>query len=340
MVGKFTPATGSIGNSEKTDLKSVEFDTNTGELSVKTEDNDFVTNLDGRYATTQHVDNQIDKIVVSGRNLFEKTASFLLSNYTNMLFDNYTTKSILVSELFRRNKVRKINKMHQGFRAAMPPIIGSPVVISFWAKTNGQNIAFINKAFEQSADPNNIYTKYSNDGNLIGDGLWHQYFISNPKGMYFGQEGTGSGFVEFFEKGRTDAGNISDVFLSSFKTEIATHPSDWSYAPEDIHYEFYFTHLKILDNVKTSDMLYSMSQNGRRMISEGTKNIVVTIDGPGGFTGTYQKGGTGNITFVPSPGKTLIQVNGTNVIDGAKGSEATVCVTAHEILLTVTNVKN
>ncbi|MDT9499136.1 phage tail fiber repeat family protein [Capnocytophaga canimorsus] len=91
-------------------------------------------------------------------------------------------------------------------------------------------------------------------------------------------------------------------------------------------------------NRTTSQNIEGYSQNGRTVVTQGTANIVVTINSEDGFTSCYQKDGTGSITFQAVAGKTLVQVDGTNVVDGAKGSTATVTVVGNEVLLRISNV--
>ncbi|MFJ1431300.1 hypothetical protein ACILE2_10950 [Capnocytophaga canimorsus] len=96
--------------------------------------------------------------------------------------------------------------------------------------------------------------------------------------------------------------------------------------------------LKTNANITTSEQISGFSQNGKTIVSQGTNNIVVTIDSEDGFTVCYQKGGTGTITFQAGSGKTLVQVDSKNIIDGAKGSTATITVVGNEILLRISNV--
>lgn len=95
--------------------------------------------------------------------------------------------------------------------------------------------------------------------------------------------------------------------------------------------------LKTSANINTSQPINNISQNGRNVVTIGSSNIVVTVDSIDGFMATYQKGGTGNITFQAGTGKTLIQVDGTNIVNGSIGSTATITVVGNEILLRISN---
>ncbi|ATA75215.1 hypothetical protein [Capnocytophaga sp. H2931] len=96
--------------------------------------------------------------------------------------------------------------------------------------------------------------------------------------------------------------------------------------------------LKITNNTNTEDLINNVPQKGKTIVTQGTANIVVTVNSADGFVASYQKAGTGNITFQAGNGKTLVQVDGTNVINGVKGSTATVTVVGNEVLLRVSNV--
>lgn len=91
-------------------------------------------------------------------------------------------------------------------------------------------------------------------------------------------------------------------------------------------------------NITTSQLIDTHSQNGKHvMMLNGANNLTVTIDSADKFCSTYQKTGTGNITFVAGTGKTLVQVDSTNVISGAIGSSATVSIVGNIIYLRIAN---
>lgn len=60
------------------------------------------------------------------------------------------------------------------------------------------------------------------------------------------------------------------------------------------------------------------------IIDNGTYSINLTVDTTSGFTSTYLKHGTASISFVQGSGRTLVQVDGTLVLNGAVGSSATI----------------
>ena len=176
----------------------------------------------------QYSNNQTNNIQVGGRNLLRETKDFIVNGQPNYMDFSWSRNAgEPISERFNGNVVRKINGDWQGVKANMPDIIGEPVTISFWAKTNGAgkfgNYATMNK------NPNGIgqFTEHSNDGVFINDNQWHRYTIFNPKGICLG-EGSPNGFIEFF--------NVSgDIYYSSIKIEKGNKPTDWSPAPEDLN---------------------------------------------------------------------------------------------------------
>jgi len=66
-------------------------------------------------------------------------------------------------------------------------------------------------------------------------------------------------------------------------------------------------------------------QNGRCVIiNNGTYSINLTVNSYDRFTSTYLKHGTASVTFVQGSGRTLIDVDGTFILDGSVGSTATI----------------
>lgn len=179
-------------------------------------------------ATTDNIKTAIEGIQIGGKNLLRETKEFIVNGQPNYMdFSWNRNAGEPISERFNGNVVRKINGDWQGVKANMPDIIGEPVTISFWAKTNGAG-KFGNYA-NKNKNPNGIeqFSKYSNDGVFINDNQWHRYTIFNPKGMCLG-EGSSNGFIEFY--------NVSgEIYYSSIKIEIGNTPTDWSPAPEDLY---------------------------------------------------------------------------------------------------------
>lgn len=69
----------------------------------------------------------------------------------------------------------------------------------------------------------------------------------------------------------------------------------------------------------------TLSQNGRNVIIDNGANAInYTVNATSGFIASYIKHGTGAITFVQGAGRTLVQVNGTAILNGAVGSSATI----------------
>lgn len=129
----------------------------------------------------------------------------------------------------------------------------------------------------------------------------------------------------------------TNTVVSKPKLEISNISSDWSPAPEDIFDEINTRVLKTSSNINTSQAISGYLQHGRNIVTTGTANLVVTVDSEDGFCATYQKGGAGSISFQAGTGKTLVLVDNLNVVNGAKGSTATVTVVGNEILLRIAN---
>lgn len=177
----------------------------------------------------QYTNDQTSNIQVGGRNLLRETKEFIVNGQPNhMGFTWSNNAGEVIAERFNGNVIRKItNADYRGINAIISPIVGRPVIISFWAKTTGKG-KFTNFATSNQSPPNNISASlvYSNNQTLINDGQWHRYTIYNPNGMYFYNNG-GNGFIEFTEVS-------GEIYYSSIKIEIGNTPTDWSPAPEDL----------------------------------------------------------------------------------------------------------
>lgn len=177
----------------------------------------------------QYANDQTSNIQVGGRNLLRETKEFIVNgqpNYMGFTWSNNAGE--VIADQFNGNVIRKItNADYRGINAIIPPIVGRPVIISFWAKTTGKG-KFTNFATSNQSPPDNISASlvYSNNQTLINDGQWHRYTIYNPNGMYFYNNG-GNGFIEFTEVS-------GEIYYSSIKIEIGNTPTDWSPAPEDL----------------------------------------------------------------------------------------------------------
>lgn len=81
-----------------------------------------------------------------------------------------------------------------------------------------------------------------------------------------------------------------------------------------------------------------LSQKGvNTVIDNGINNINITVDTVDGFLSSYLKEGSGNVTFVQGAGRTLIQVDGTAVIDGSIGSTAVISSVGTNDYLRISN---
>ena len=177
----------------------------------------------------QYSNEQTSKINIGGRNLIYRTKDFEINTSWQPYFmvKNWNEDGWHIApETFNGNTVRIVTSNWQGVRTNAPDILGEPVTISFWAKTNGTG-KFGNYA-NKNKNPNGIeqFTEYSNNGILIPDNQWHRYTIFNQKGMCLG-EGIVNGFLEFYDVS-------ANILVSSIKIEKGNKPTDWSPAPEDL----------------------------------------------------------------------------------------------------------
>ena len=77
----------------------------------------------------------------------------------------------------------------------------------------------------------------------------------------------------------------------------------------------------------TTDTLATngLGQKGRNVIIDNGANVInITINGGTDFCSSYVKHGTGAITFVQGSGRNMIQVDSTDVLNGALGSTAVI----------------
>lgn len=82
----------------------------------------------------------------------------------------------------------------------------------------------------------------------------------------------------------------------------------------------------------------SYSQKGRNVVVDNSTNAInITVNGGTGFCASYVKHGTGAITFVQGSGRTLTQVDGTAVLNGAVGSTATISSVGTKDYLRISN---
>jgi len=80
------------------------------------------------------------------------------------------------------------------------------------------------------------------------------------------------------------------------------------------------------------------SQNGKNvLIQNGTNAINITVGATANGVYSFQKEGTGAITFLASSGKTIHPVDATAIMNGAVGSTATASVVGNKISLRISN---
>lgn len=260
------------------------------------------------------VSEEIGELKIGGRNLFKGKIHLSGSDY----FKSDNSKEGVI-------KIQHTDTKWNAYSWIIPTqeVVGKPLSMGIYFKAP----MGVNFDIDFYAD----HYKNSKRKNFVGNGEWQWLKIENvtktdaSKGILVGIYGSSP--------------IIANVEYKDFILVTGTKaPENWIPAPEDIFSEITTRQLSLSQSVATSTLINGFSQNGRTMVSTGTNEIVVTIDSPDGFSASYQKGGLGNITFVPESGKLLIQVDGANVIDGDKGSTATISVVGDEILLRISNV--
>ena len=276
-------------------------------------------------ATTENIKTAVEGIQIGGRNLLRDTKEFIVNGQSNhMGFTWSNNAGEVIAERFNGNVIRKItNADYRGINAIIPPIVGGPVIISFWAKTTGKG-KFINFATSNQSPPDNISASlvYSNNQTLINDGQWHRYTIYNPNGMYFHNNG-GNGFIEFTEV-------VGDIFYSSIKIEFGNTPTDWSPAPEDF--------------IPTERAGAAIGSNWTAVVEHQNNTIFVenslSIElnqlqnmGSISFIKTFDNGA---VTFTCA-GKTII-MKGDTQFNGSKGSTAVVSIHNNDCYIRISNV--
>ena len=262
---------------------------------------------------------KVNELNIGGKNLLRETKEFIVNGQPNHMDFSWSRKAgILISERFNGNVVRKINGDWQGVKANMPDIIGEPITISFWAKTNGTG-RFGNYA-NKNKNPNGIeqFTEYSNNGILIPDNQWHRYTIFNQKGMCLG-EGTANGFIEFY--------NVSgDIFYSSIKLEKGNKPTDWSPAPEDIENKVADIQTDLQNAINNAKALVDAERNNRLLTDKRVKAIEDLAEPENGKETAFSKGIKSLQTKTSPFSDTLIDGNvvatGTMIVGNTMGTQA------------------
>jgi hypothetical protein len=283
-------------------------------------------------ATTENVKTAIEGIQVGGRNLLRETKEFIVNEQSNhMGFTWSRNAGEVIAERFNGNVIRKItNDNYRGINAIIPPIVGRPVIISFWAKTTGKG-KFINFATSNQSPPDNISASlvYSNNQTLINDGQWHRYTIYNPNGMYFHNNG-GNGFIEFTEVS-------GEIYYSSIKIEIGNTPTDWSPSPED-----FITPEEVMRKITrtgyevgTDTVIPQAQQNDTIFVKASCTLGLQNIEHLGSLS-LIKTFDTGAVTFTCA-GKTII-MKGDTQFNGGKGSTAVVSIHNNDCYIRISNV--
>ena len=291
--------------------------------------------IDGKpnnLATTDNIKTAIEGIEIGGRNLLRETKEFIVNGQSNhMGFTWSNNAGEVIAERFNGNVIRKItNADYRGINAIIPPIVGRPVIISFWAKTTGKG-KFINFATSNQSPPDNISTSlvYSNNQTLINDGQWHRYTIYNPNGMYFHNNG-GNGFIEFTEVS-------GEIYYSSIKIEIGNTPTDWSPSPED-----FITPEEVMRKITRAgyevgaDTVIPQAQQNDTVFVKASCTLGLQNIEHLGSLSLIKTFDTGAVTFTCA-GKNIIYPFD-NTFNGKKGSTAVVSIHNNDCYIRISNV--
>lgn len=303
-------------------LNSLNFNIETGVLTgIRSDGEQINTILDGRYSLIKHTHWWDD----------------IKDKPTNLATETFVSEEIGKLKIGGRNLILKssVKKENQDYLIAEYPlsqnnqyINGEEYTITIWGNLNPAKTHF--SVYNSGGYVELCQLSKISEGVYSGTFRW--------KNSIVWRESTYTADNSFLNVYQVQDTVNAVSSIEKIKLEKGNIATDWSPAPEDIFAEITTRQLPISQSVTTSALINGFSQNGRTMVSTGTNEIVVTIDSPDGFSASYQKGGLGNISFVVGSGKRLVQVDETNVINGLKGSTATISVIGNEILLRISNV--
>ena len=206
---------------------------------------------------------KVNELNIGGRNLIKGTANFVSKLEPYFLQPNNAGNAGFVDETFRGNKVIKLINNWQGFQCRTT-FENRPMIISFWAKTNKQNIKF---HYVVSVSK----TIYLDGNDLISDGKWHRYTIYGSNGIVTANSRR-QGFVEFFCE--IEGKHIEEVYVSSFKIEYGNKPTDWSPAPEDIENKVADIQTDLTTAINNANALIEAETQNRQQTDTNVSKLV------------------------------------------------------------------
>lgn len=132
---------------------------------------------------------------------------------------------------------------------------------------------------------------------------------------------------------------ISSSIFNAFTSSYYQNSSSFNNRINDITISQII--LTTTGSISTDTLSGSINQSGKNIIIDnGSNNIDYTLNtgSVNPFVCSFLKHGTGAITFVTGSGSSLIQVDGTNVLNGALGSTATLSRVNNTYYLRISNV--
>lgn len=250
----------------------------------------------------------LENIEIGGRNLLSDTQAFGTKNTTGWYMNG--TGSILTSETYQGCKVRSLVNsnvtsntylfFYTVFATDAPEVIklGATYVLSFWAKGTGR----VRSYFWGSSGYVQVTSWKASDGTSGNDtegkkdwtftSEWQRYWIAYT----LKDTGDTSAFKYIGLRQEANLDTSVNIQFCGVKVEIATTPTDWSPAPEDVD-----------EKIETVDGKIT-NRYGTCGTAAGTAAKVVTLAGFTLFTGAEitVKFTNGNTAATPT-----LNVNGT-----------------------------
>lgn len=196
------------------------------------------------YSTKTELTSAIDSISVGGRNLLLGTATFDITNFSNVTNRDDALNN---SESFRGNRVLKYNKAWAHYYVNLSKLMqkynlkgGDFVTYSIWFKFTTDNLKDTDKktlrftGYNGMSNSENYATALNNLNAVTDANIWKQYSISFkvPENI---SEANNDIRIEcnYYTESDYSSPRLTQ-WWSSPKLELGNKPTDWSPAPEDL----------------------------------------------------------------------------------------------------------